>query len=168
MNYDYDTAHRLTSVTDSRGNKSLTYNYSPDGMLNWMMDSDGNRTDYDYDPVGRLSGIWAPHEDYVTFRYDDGGRLAEKWFPNGVGALYAYNADNTLSQVVNKTTASSIISQHDYTYDGVGNRLTHTEKVGATTTAYSYLYDALNRLTQGADEKEKRKGDRQKRGQIYF
>ncbi|MFA7062387.1 MAG: hypothetical protein WC156_16395, partial [Pedobacter sp.] len=146
--YSYDTAHRPISVTDNRGNKTLTYNYSPGGLLNWVSDNDDNRTDYDYDPVGRLSGIWAPNEDYVTFRYDDGGRLAEKWFPNGVGALYAYNADNSLSQVVNKTNASSIISQHDYTYDGVGNRLTHTEKVGATTTAYSYLYDALNRLTQ--------------------
>jgi RHS repeat-associated protein len=146
--YGYDEAHRLNSVTDSRGDKTIVYDYSPGGLLNWMLDSDGNETDYEYDPVGRLSGIWAPNYDYVTFRYDNGGRLSEKWFPNGVSTAYSYNQDNSLKQVVNKSTNSSIISQHDYTYDGVGNRLIHTEKIGTTTTSYSYLYNELNRLTQ--------------------
>lgn len=41
-----------------------------------------------------------------------------------------------------------IISQHDYTYDGMGNRLTHTEVIGTTTTPYRYVYDELNRLTE--------------------
>jgi RHS repeat-associated protein len=156
--YTYDAAHRLASVTDSRGNKTLTYNYSPGGMLNWMSDSDGNRTDYEYDPVGRLSGILAPNEDYVSFSYDPGGRLTEKWFPNGVNTRYTYNADNTLAQVVNRTSASSIISQHDYQYDGVGNRMAHTEQIGGATTSYTYLYDELNRLVQvgngNADQQE--------------
>ncbi len=146
--YTYDPAHRLNTFTDSRGNKTLTYNYSPGGLLNWMKDSDGNRTDYLYDPVGRLSGIWAANLDYVTFGYDPGGRLTEKWFPNGITASYSYNADNSLKQVANRTSSSAIISQHDYIYDGVGNRNSHTEKIATTTTSYSYLYDELNRLTQ--------------------
>ncbi|HYB72134.1 MAG TPA: hypothetical protein VED18_02085, partial [Candidatus Sulfotelmatobacter sp.] len=35
-------------------------------------------------------------------------------------------------------------------YDGVGNRITHLERIGATTTpyAYAYAYDPLNRLIQ--------------------
>ncbi|KAF0218592.1 MAG: RHS repeat-associated core domain-containing [Geobacteraceae bacterium] len=146
--YTYDEAHRLSSATDSRGSKTLSYSYSPGGLLNWLMDSDGNRTDYLYDPVGRLSGIWAANLDYVTFSFDKGGRLTEKWFPNGVTARYSYNADNSLKQVVNRTSASSILTQHDYTYDGVGNRKTHTEKVSTTTTSYTYSYDELSRLTQ--------------------
>jgi len=32
--YSYDTAHRLASVSDSRGNKTIRYNYSPGGRLN--------------------------------------------------------------------------------------------------------------------------------------
>lgn len=144
----YDAAHRLKSVSDSRGNKTLSYTYSPGGLLNNLSDSDGKRTDYLYDAVGRLTGIWASSFDYVTFAYDRGGRLTEKWFPNGVTTRYGYNADNTLSQVLNRSGAATIISQHDYTYDGVGNRKTHTEKVGATTTAYTYGYNELGRLTQ--------------------
>ncbi|WP_458250536.1 RHS repeat-associated core domain-containing protein [Geobacter anodireducens] len=149
--YGYDAAHRLTSVTDSRGNKTLTYDWSPGGLLNWVMDSDGNRTDYDYDPTGRLSGIWAANFDYVTFRYDPGGRLTEKWFPNGVTTRYGYNADNSLKQVVNRTDTNTIVSQHDYTYDAYGNRSLHTEKIDATTTPYQYVYDELHRLTEVRD-----------------
>jgi YD repeat-containing protein len=39
------------------------------------------------------------------------------------------------------------ISQHDYTYDGVGNRITHSELINGTINPYTYAYDALNRLT---------------------
>lgn len=146
--YTYDVAHRLASVTDNRGNKTLTYNYSPGGMLNYYMDSEGNRTDYKYDPVGRLAGIWPANLDYITFRYDNGGRLAEKWLPNGVKTRYAYNADNTLQQVANLTGTGTIVSQHDYTYDSFGNRRTHIERIGTTSTPYRYSYDELNRLTE--------------------
>lgn len=146
--YGYDQAHRPVSVTDSRGGKTLSYSYSPGGLLNWMSDSDGNRTDYIYDPVGRLSGIYAANLDYVTFKYDKGGRLTEKWLPNGVTARYGYNADNTLAQVVNRASSNAIISQHDYSYDGYGNRQTHTEQIGSTITPYKYLYDELDRLTE--------------------
>lgn len=146
--YVYDDAHRQERVTDSRGGKSLNYGYSPGGLLNWMMDYDGNRTDYQYDPVGRLAGIWAPNQDFVSFRYDPAGRLLEKWFPNGVTARYTYNPDNSLAQVVNRSGNNIVISQHDYIYDGFGNRQAHTEQVGAAKTPYTYLYDELNRLTE--------------------
>jgi len=55
-------------VTDSRGNKTITYNYSPGGLLNTMTDNESHRTDYKYDGVGRLSGIYAPNADYVAFK----------------------------------------------------------------------------------------------------
>ncbi len=59
--YTYDNAHRVKTVTDSRGNKTITYALSAAGRRLAMQDSDGNRTDYQYDPVGRLTGIWAPN-----------------------------------------------------------------------------------------------------------
>jgi hypothetical protein len=42
----------------------------------------------------------------------------------------------------------TLLSQHDYTYDGAGNRDTHTELIAGTTTPYKYIYDPLNRLTE--------------------
>ena len=99
---------------------------------------DHNRTDYQYDPVGRLTGIWAPNNELTSFVYDDSGRLTEKWFPNGVNTQYSYNADNTLTQLINRHGSGMIISQHDYTYDQVGNRKSHNELIGGVTTPYSY------------------------------
>lgn len=60
---------------------------------------------------------------------------------------YNYNADNTLQKLVNRHGSGTIISQHDYTYDGVGNRNSHNELINGTTNPYTYAYDALNRLT---------------------
>src|SRR5262249_13188510 len=39
--YRYDAAHRPSSVTDSRGAKTLTYGWSPGGLLNSLVDSEG-------------------------------------------------------------------------------------------------------------------------------
>lgn len=145
--YGYDYVHRLTTVTDSRGNKALTYDWSPGGWLNSLSDSEGHVTTYLYDPEGRLAAITAPNNDTVTFRFDAGGRLTEKMLPNGVSARYQYNADNSVSQIVNRT-GTGILSQHDYTYDGVGDRATQAENIGGTTVNYAYSYDELKRLTQ--------------------
>lgn len=145
--YDYDASHRRISAVDYRAGKTLTYAYSPGGLLNKMLDSDNNRTDYLYDPVGRLAGIWTPNYDYVSFGYDAGGRLTEKWFTNGVDTRYGYNADNTLANLTNKN-GSTPISSHAYTYDALGNRQTQTETVNGTPLNYTYGYDQLNRLTQ--------------------
>lgn len=42
--YTYDTAHRLATVQDSRGPKTLTYVWSPGGLLNSLTDSGGRFT----------------------------------------------------------------------------------------------------------------------------
>jgi len=146
--YTYDAAHRLTSVLDSRGDKVLKYRYSPGGLLTSLQDNAGRQTNYLYDPLGRLSGVWAPNGDRVSLIYDAGGRLIQKLFPNGVSTHYSWNADNTLSRVLS-AAAAGWVSQHDYTYDGVGNRQTHSEWIAWTSaTPYQYGYDALNRLVQ--------------------
>lgn len=146
--YTYDAAHRLASAQDSRGNKTLSYDWSPGGLLNGITDSDGRKTTYLYDPVGRLSGITAPNGDTVAYQFDAGGRLIQRTMPNGLSAHFAYNEDNSLRQIVNKDTASHILTQHDYAYDGVGNRASQAENIGGSTLNYAYTYDELKRLTQ--------------------
>jgi len=117
-------------------------------MLDTLTDSDGHRTDYLYDPVGRLSGIWAANDDLISFVYDTGGRLTEKWFPNGVNTQYAWNADNSLAQVQNRAGYGDAfdISQHDYTYDGAGQRKSAQDTLGLYAPPVlneSYAYDPL-------------------------
>jgi RHS repeat-associated protein len=145
-----------------------------------MADNEGHRTDYLYDAVGRLTGIWAPNNDntprqrlvsvkanlrsklsaqrgrshYVAFVFDAGGRLTEKWFPNGVNAQYTWNNDNTLAQVRNRFNYSDnfVVSQHDYTYNGVGQRQGAQDKLGIYAPPAmneTYAYDPLgNRTTK--------------------
>ncbi len=43
-NYQYDTAHRLEKVTDSRAGKSVEHYYSIVGLLNSITDNHGNKT----------------------------------------------------------------------------------------------------------------------------
>ena len=146
--YDYDVAHRLVKVTDGRAAKFLSYDLSPGGLLNSTLDSDNNETDYLYDPVGRLIGMWAPNGDLVSFVRDAGGRLTEKIFTNGVNTRYTYNADDSLSRVMNRKTNGNVVSRHDYTYDDAGNRDTHIERIAGVRQEYKYLYDSLNRLIE--------------------
>ncbi|MCC6474190.1 MAG: hypothetical protein IT514_10640, partial [Burkholderiales bacterium] len=135
--YAYDAAHRLESVTDSRAAKSLAYRWSPGGLLDRIMDSDGAVTQYLYDPAGRLSGISAPNGDTAQFRFDPAGRLEQRlvrYGTNGAGGLrtqYAYNEDNSINRVSNEYalsgTFTGLISQHFYSYDGLGNRISEEE-----------------------------------------
>jgi RHS repeat-associated protein len=145
--YTYDAMHRLETVTDHRGGKTLTYSYSAGGLLNFVEDGDGNRTDYVYDGSGRLAEIWAPNGDVVTYVRDAAGRLVEKWMPNGVSVRYAHNGDDTVASVTN-AHGSTVVSEHAYTYDGFRNRRTHTETVAGVTMPYRYTHDNLNRLTR--------------------
>jgi RHS repeat-associated protein len=144
--YTYDNLNRLDLLTDSRGGISLNHQYSPAGRLNKITDNHGNTTNYLYDAVGRLNGLWAPNYGTIGLRHDAGGRRIEKWLPNGVSSRYAYNPDGTLKQIVNRAGWSTIASQHDYLYDGFGNRKQHIEKIGAVTQTHTYTYDGLDRL----------------------
>ncbi|MFC1747590.1 RHS repeat-associated core domain-containing protein [Pseudomonadota bacterium] len=144
--YGYDEAQRLDSVTDSRGNKTLNYDFSPGGQLNSIADSENKRSDFLYDAASRLTAILAPNGERVNFFFDAGGRLRETSMANGVSAKYSYDAGNKL-QVLTNATSQGQISQHQYGYDNVGRRTSHIENIVGTTTSYNYNYDNLDRMT---------------------
>lgn len=82
--------------------------------------------------------------------------MTEKWFPNGVNTQYTWNNDNTLAQVKNRDLYSDnfILSQHDYTYNGVGQRKTGQDKLGAYAQPAmneAYAYDPLGNRTTKTD-----------------
>ncbi|MES2354415.1 MAG: RHS repeat-associated core domain-containing protein [Pseudomonadota bacterium] len=150
--YAYDAAHRLKSQLDGRANKTLSYNWSPGGLLNSVAATDQQPTNYQYDRVGRLNAIIAPNGDKVSLDYDPGGRLLERQIRKTNGAIatdtqYQYNKDNSLAQIVNVANGTTL-SQHQYLYDGVGNRSNHAEKINGVTINYIYDYDELNRLVK--------------------
>ncbi|UCV03337.1 RHS repeat-associated core domain-containing protein [Dechloromonas denitrificans] len=155
--YTFDAAHRLASLTDSRGNKTLAYTWSPGGRLNRMTGTDTGVVDYRYDAVGRLTTLWDSQDSYLAYIYDQGARLRQKWLANGVTTEYAYNADNTVAQIKNSaynfgTSQYTTFTQHDLTYDPLGRKQTAKDKVGAFTQpvqTLAYGYDPLgNRISK--------------------
>lgn len=145
QDFTYNGQRRLESVRDSRGNKTLYYEYSPAGQLLAVRDSEGAETNYVYDPLGRLIGLWAPNYDFLTFGYDKAGRMTEKWSPNGVKSAFSYNDDGTLGSI-SHLVAGAEKAKHSYVYDAWGNRKEHAENLAGTELKYGYEYDELNRL----------------------
>lgn len=153
--YDYDTADRLTSVTDPvNGNTLYVYDdlgnrlsqTSPDtGTTTFGHDSAGNvtaRTDakgqvfgYAYDALNRLTFVDAPGlNDDVTYTYDTcgNGRLCR-----------ISNATATVEQRYNAFGELTGLPGLTYTYDAAGRVKTLTYPSGAQVT---YGYDAAGRV----------------------
>jgi YD repeat-containing protein len=154
-NYTYDTAGRLTGITNPNGTSSaLTYDNADRltrithsrGMTNlediqYLVNAVGNRTQmtdsagvttWTYDNLDRLTNVSYPNSDTTIYGYDKAGNRTSHTV-NGVAKTNTF--DNA-----NRMTASGTDT---YAYDANGNQTGKTSG-GVTTT---YTYDALDRLT---------------------
>ena len=118
--YQYDDLYRLTQVT-----------YPDQSTVGYTYDAVGNRltktgTSYTYDDADQMTQAGG-----VTYTYDSDGNQT------GRGSdTFSYDYENRLTQaVVGGSTSTS-------TYNGVGQRMSHT--VGAATT--TYIWDAARGL----------------------
>lgn len=148
--YAYDPAKRLKTVADSRGNKQLSYTWTPGGRLALVEDSDGHQASMSYDATGRLASVVAPNGETVSFVYDAGGRLTETRLNSGQRTTQTWFEDGNLKQKQNLFN-TTVLSSHLYTIDNQGRRAGQTEIVGGTTKNWIYLYDNLDRLTSASD-----------------
>lgn len=146
--YAYDHANRLESITDSRENKKVSYEYSIGGLLNKIIDGEGNSTAYLYDPVGRLTAVRSPDKKLTSYMYDAGGRLSRKTYPNNIASNYTYDADNSLLGINTRNTATdSEISEHTYGYHPLTGYLDSSiHTMSGITESRSYNYDNLGRI----------------------
>ncbi|MBU1223621.1 MAG: type IV secretion protein Rhs [Gammaproteobacteria bacterium] len=148
--YAYDPAKRLQSVTDSRGNKQLSYTWTPGGRLAMVADSDGHQASMSYDATGRLASVTAPNGETIGFSYDAGGRLVETRLNSGQRTTQSWFEDGGLKQKQNLFN-TTVLTSHLYTLDNQGRRSGQTETINASTKTWSYLYDNLDRLTEAND-----------------
>ncbi|MBT9519293.1 MAG: AHH domain-containing protein [Dechloromonas sp.] len=152
--YGYDVAHRLASITDSRGNKSLAYTWTPGGRLAKLALADNgsvtHQWDYKYDASGRPSALIAPNGQTISFALDAGGRLIERSFGNTLTSKYVWQPEGSLSSIEH-LAGSSQLAKHAYTYDVWGNRSTASDTLSNSTQTKTYGYDALDRLKSVAN-----------------
>ncbi len=147
--YGYDVAHRLASIGDSRGNKSLGYQWTPGGRLSKLSLADNgsvtHQWDYKYDAVGRPSALIAANGQTISFGLDAGGRLVERSFGNTLTSKYVWHPEGSLASIEH-LAGSGQIAKHAYTYDVWGNRATASDTLAGATVAKTYGYDALDRI----------------------
>jgi len=156
----YDNMNRLTSgginySFNSAGTLTVQYGYDKASNRTSMTDPQTIATTYGYDTLNRLHTLTYNNQTpNFVFGYDALSRRTSLNRPNGVGTAYAYDPVSRLNSVLHKL-GTTTIDGAAYTYDGVGNPLTRTDKRLGTTLTYSYdnIYQ-LKTAKQGATTKE--------------
>jgi RHS repeat-associated protein len=137
--YSYNTVNQLTSTTVP-GSKTIAYAYNNVGALTSRTDAGGVDTTFEYDNGNRLTRTTRATK-VMTYGYDDANRPTNKTYPNGIQGQFSYDNANQL------TTASYLNGgtpfwSCQYGYNAVGNRT--SKVVGGTTLGY--MYDSAHRL----------------------
>jgi RHS repeat-associated protein len=159
-NFTYDSADRLTSVT----NPTQT-------LESYSYDSVGNRTashvssSYSYQPFNRVTSIGSN-----SYSYDNNGNLISKTDSSGTWA-YTWDYENRLKQVTRPDSTTI-----NYKYDALGRRIQRSKSTGGST---NFVYDGEDVLKDinsdgstvnylnglGVDEKLRQTGSS---GTLYF
>ena len=144
-----------------------------DVVKNYIYDSAGNKSafavkvgddtklslQYTYDGASKLTAVTDEDGKVVDYSYDTDGNLSERTVAgNGMTTTYAYDYQNRLTSLKNRTGSAGVISEYDSEYLVNGQKTKETatvqDKDGKKTTKTSaYTYDLLGRIT-----KEKKTG----------
>ena len=144
-NYQYDSAGRLSGLTDGNGNVIVTYSYDAAGRLSNKVNGNGTYTTYKYDADGNVLQLtnYAPGgavNSEFTYSYNALGLETTEATIDGTWT-YGYDADGQLTTAVFASTNPSVPSQNlVYNYDAMGNR-TSTVINGVTT---NYTVNDMN------------------------
>ena len=145
--FTYDSLGRLATVTDGDGTPYLTNAYDPTtGWLVTQTYGNGTVVSNAYDILGRTVGIYHLQPStfqpltYFEYVYDVDGKCISQTTAEGTES-YTYDADGQLIGVTYPDGTSE-----SFTYDAVGNRITHTGTTGVSPVAYTV--NNLNQYTQ--------------------
>ena len=166
MQYGYNAASDLTSVTDSNGitlfqydnrdrvttqidpdGQTITYAYDLVGNLISLTTSAGT-TAYTYDALNRLATATAQGGGVTTYNYDAAGNLIRTQSPDGVIETRTYDTKNQLVSIKDVGPGGAVIASYAYTLDAAGKVISETDGDGRKVV---YSYDAAGRLVGETD-----------------
>ncbi len=162
--YTFDGFGRQVSVTDGRGNTSVTA-YNALGQVAYTEDAASNRTSYAYDGFGRQIAITDPLTNTTHTAYDRAGNVTAQWgatYPvaytydtagrrtsmrtfrdeNDDGDETRWEYDHATGLLTNKVYADGSCVRYAYTPSGL-----LASRVWSRGITASYAYDALGQLT---------------------
>jgi RHS repeat-associated protein len=126
-----------------KATNGIQYAYDAAGNVTSMTDYHGNTTTYTYTDRNELSTLTAPGSKLWTFHYNDIGQPTYYDIPNGMTTNYGYDSRNRLTAIEHKDGAN-VLDGFAYALDDVGNITSTTHEDGSF---WEYLYDGRYRLT---------------------
>ena len=141
------TAQIELEYNDNNRNGEVTGDTADDGTVRWSKDGRGNKTTYSYDAKGNLTTIDPPGsaQGNITMTYNTSlSRVATITDGKQQKREFTYDPLDRVTQIKFYNSSNTLVRTDTYSYDDNGNRLTRGDASGS----YSYVYDALNRMTQ--------------------
>jgi YD repeat-containing protein len=161
--YNYNSRGKLTSVTTNT--RQSSFDYTADGFLESVTDSEGHTTSYEYDPSGRMTGINRSDGNFIDFIYDANGNMTALINSAGIYHRFGHNKVNQNSSYITPMSGS-----YSYVYDKdrrlietnfpSGRQITNTYENGRLAQTqtpegnidYSYLCRTkIDSITKGAE-----------------
>ena len=147
--YIYDGLGKITTVFNCETNQTQTaYEYDTVGRISKIIDGNGNNYNYQYDKKSRktkmevkdAAGSLAYEESYVYDDVDGDLSKAETIKGSGAGKTVSAAYTDKYGNTVKETTGDGTdISETEYTYDYIGNKLnTKTPKAKSEGKGYTY------------------------------
>lgn len=160
VNYNYDSAGRINSLTSSTGSGNTSYTYSPTtGQLRQIVAPGGVIINLDYDGALLKGQSWSgPIAGSVGYSYNNDLQLSSVAV-NGSELAYGYNADQLITSVgslslnrdtenglLSGTTLGSVVTGQGYNL--FGEVISQTVSTGGTNTVnYQYTRNKLGQIT---------------------
>jgi RHS repeat-associated protein len=153
VDYAWDDANRLSSVTDNRAGGVTTSAYTATGRPSALTQPSGVGATYTYDTRDRVTSLaWArgtpPAFGSWSYGFNDRGQRTSVTDVTGRHVVYGYDAVSRLTSetITNDPQGAPGNGELSYTLDPAGNRLTRTSTLAALG-AQSFSYDANDQLT---------------------
>jgi RHS repeat-associated protein len=147
VDYQYNVAGQLSSITDSTGKTLAAYEYDDAGRrIGFGRDIAGAAgTGYGYDPIGRLQALThdlagAGYDDETTFTYSPSAQMRARTQANSDRYGWSPNSSSTVSASVNGLNQLETFGEASIGYGSNGNL--------TSDGIWVYSYDSQDRLIQ--------------------
>ena len=153
VDYAWDAANQLASVTDNRVGGTTTAAYTPTNRPSTLTQPNGVGLTYSYDALDRVTSmLWrqgtSPAFGSWAYTHNERGQRTERRPTSPGGApTYGYDAAARLTSetITGDPRGASFNGALSYVLDGAGNRLSRTSTLAATP-AQTYSYNANDEL----------------------